>query len=80
MDRVFVLSCDNLKLWNLFAVEHSSLNFSQIILHLGNLFFTIGSVELSNKMVLYMSDQKVFVVKTICYSDVSCFAVEKQRH
>jgi hypothetical protein len=41
------------------------MNFSQIVLHLGNLFVAVRSAELSNKMVLYVTVQEVFVNKTV---------------
>jgi hypothetical protein len=40
---------------------HLSENLTVLSAHLGNFFVTIGSAELSNKMLLYMTDQKVFV-------------------
>jgi hypothetical protein len=74
---VYFIMRQLLKLCNLFAIEHSCMNFSQIVQHLGYLFVAIGSAELSNKTVLCVSDQKVFLIKTIYYSDGSCVAVEK---
>jgi hypothetical protein len=41
------------------------MKLSQIVLHLGNVFVTFGSTELRNKTVLYVTDQKVFVIKLL---------------
>jgi hypothetical protein len=42
-----------------------------------NLYVAIGIAQLSNKMVLYSTDQKVFVIKTFYSSGV---AVARQCH
>lgn len=44
--------------------------------HLGNLFVAIGNTELNNKMVSYMTDQKVFIT-TPYYSGGPFVAVDR---
>jgi hypothetical protein len=44
-------------------------------MHLGNLFVTIASAVLSNKVTPYTTDQKVFVIKTFYSSDGACVSV-----
>jgi hypothetical protein len=46
---------------------------------LGNLFVAIGNAEPNNKMVLFMTDQKVFI-KIFYYCGGSYIAVERQYH
>jgi hypothetical protein len=48
--------------------------------HLGNSLTATGNAELSNKMVSHMSDQKVFLIKTIYSFGASHVAVVRQYH
>jgi hypothetical protein len=44
---------------------------------LGNIFFVVDNIELSNKMT-YVTALKVFVINTFFPSDVPCVAVERK--
>jgi hypothetical protein len=46
--------------------------------HLENVFFAVGNTELTNKMASYMTDQEVFVCKTLNFSRGCCVAVKRQ--
>jgi hypothetical protein len=45
--------------------------------HLGNLFVATGNTELNNRVVSYMMNQKVFVIKTFYSSGDSCVPLTK---
>jgi hypothetical protein len=45
---------------------------------LENVLIAVGNVELSNKMVSHLMDEKVFAIKTSYSSGGSCAAVERQ--
>jgi hypothetical protein len=72
-----ILSPDT-NLYNFFVIEHNCMKLLHIVLHLENLFFGIGSSELSNKMVLCTIDLKVYVIKISFSFRGSCVAVERQ--
>jgi hypothetical protein len=45
---------------------------------LGTVFIAVGKAELSNKMASYITDRKVFAIKTIYSSGGSCISEENQ--
>jgi hypothetical protein len=63
---------------NFFAVEHSCVKLTNCYAHLGSWLVAVGNAELSVKVMLYMMDQEVFVVKFFFPSGGSYAAVERQ--